>query len=99
MKGIRKNAVMLPLPRKSRFECAYFILKRGEARETEGEDSPAGMEMLAEAGRILRDNGLLERSLSQKRRRRLLCQKLLAGILLFFGGTGLGMLLGVLLAR
>ena len=99
MKGIRKNAVMLPLPHKSRFECAYFILKRGEAKEAEREDSPAGMEMLAEAGRILRDNGLMERSLSQKRRRKLLWQNLLGGILLFFGGTGVGIFLGALLAR
>jgi len=99
MRGIRKHAVMLPLPRKSRFECAYFILKREAAMCTEDEDSPAGMEMLAEAGRILQDHGLMERSRREKDRRRLFWCRLFGGVMLFLSGLGGGLLCGFLLLR
>ena len=99
MKGIRKHMVVLPLPRKSRFECAYFILKREAATQTEDAESPAGMEMLAEVGRILQDNGVMERSGSVKKRRERLLRQICGGLMLFFSGMGGGILLSLLLLR
>ncbi|MBQ8345853.1 MAG: hypothetical protein IJY42_06295 [Clostridia bacterium] len=94
IKGIRKQAVLLPLPAKSRFECAYFIVRRPTAEPDTEADR---LEMLAEADRILREGGLLSRPKPERIRKRNLWRRLGMGVLLFLSGLGTGAILTLLL--
>ena len=87
IKGIRKQAVLLPLPAKSRFECAYFIVRRPTAEPDTEADR---LEMLAEGG-------LLSRPKPERIRKRNLWRRLGMGVLLFLSGLGTGAILTLLL--
>ena len=63
LKGINKNVIVVRTDRKSRFEAAYFVLRRGVPFEKN--------DVLKEANRIIRDSGLSERAKRQKNIRRI----------------------------
>ena len=98
IKGIQKQAVMLPLPQESRFECAYFIARRmPQVPRDPASEAVAELEMLAEASKILNESGLASRPRRDRAARRARLCRMALGALLFFAGTGLGATVALLL--
>ncbi len=60
LKGVNRNVIVVTADANSRFESVYFVLKRGEARDS--------ADLLKEANRIIAESGLSRKPIRKKRR-------------------------------